>query len=175
MKITGIDLAYRNIGICRVNFDYAVKPTSFDSWQTIKNPKPTSLQMYIDTFDNVIRTLDPIIVRSSLVIIEVPYGSQNAVSAKMIGFCIALVSHISLKHRGKIIPIRPQQTKAWAGGQTKHDVKKKVLQIKREIGDKSNIITEGNDHIWDAAGAVFSSMDLIKKCWDNKLQVFQYG
>jgi Holliday junction resolvasome RuvABC endonuclease subunit len=91
------------------------------------------------------------------VVIEMPLGSQDAISARYLGYCYAAVAAIELTASADFIYVTPFDLKLWSGKKknTKAHVKDMVI---RRLG---RLVTTNDDNIIDALGICLMRCDQL--------------
>lgn len=136
--IVGVDLSYREAGVCRLRYSRPTPTTSEIKFEKIAkfktHPCPAKgIDRVTDEVNQIQRFLiefRSFIAGADEVVVEMPLGSQDALSARYLGYCYSIVAAVELNSDADFIYITPFDLKAWSGAKknSKDDVRAKVVE-----------------------------------------------
>lgn len=156
-------MSYRHCGYAIVKYDRPTPESSeiklLDTGLVETSPcESKNIEKIHDEISQIQRfiiEIRAVIEGADEVVVEMPLGSQNAISAKYLGYCYAAVAAIELNATADFIYISPFDLKLWSGKKknTKEHVRDMVI---RRLG---RLVTTKNDNIIDALGICLLQCD----------------
>lgn len=166
MTIVGLDMSYRHCGVAMVKYTQPTDTSSeilllkTDCIETkpCKNG-PDRITDEITQAQRFIVEIRSFIEGAEEVVVEMPIGSQDAISARYLGYCYGIIAAIELTANPDFIYISPYDLKQWSGKKknTKEHVKKMVHE---RLG---RLVTTKNDNIIDALGICLMRCDYYSR------------
>jgi Holliday junction resolvasome RuvABC endonuclease subunit len=162
--IVGLDMSYRHCGAARVTYqacsdstEIVVIKTDCIETDPCRSKNVDRIKDEITQAQRFIIDIRGFIAGADEVIVEMPYGSQDSISARYLGYCYAAIAAIELSAQPDFIYVSPYDLKLWSG--KKKNSKEHVQQKVRErLG---RILTTRNDNIIDALGLCLMRCDQI--------------
>jgi Holliday junction resolvasome RuvABC endonuclease subunit len=160
--IVGLDMSYRHCGAARVTYErhgesseIVVTKTTCIETDPCRSKNVDRIKDEISQAQRFIIEIRSFIAGADEVVVEMPLGSQDAISARYLGYCYAAIAAIELTAEPEFIYVSPFDLKLWSGKKknTKEHVKEKV---KDRLG---RILTTKNDNIIDALGLCLMRCD----------------
>jgi Holliday junction resolvasome RuvABC endonuclease subunit len=160
--IVGLDMSYRHCGGAKVTYErkgesseIVVLKTTCIETNPCRSKNVDRVKDEISQAQRFIIEIRSFIAGADEVIVEMPLGSQDAISARYLGYCYAAIAAIELTAEPDFIFVSPFDLKLWSGKKknTKAQVEEKVrLRLGRILNTK-------NDNIIDALGLCLMRCD----------------
>lgn len=159
VNILSVDLSYRDTGICCITNKHG-QPEVIQAY-SFKNDKTCyGFECMRAMMEGIAKTINEIRLKAEsfkadVTLIEVPYFSQSARSAMVVGLCWGAVAELDC------ILVEPSFLKVWSDserGDKKSEVKLKVMSM--TCLDKKQL---ANDNIIDAVGLGLAFCELMNQ------------
>lgn len=160
--IVGLDMSYRHCGAARVTYEklpdsteIVVTKTTCIETDPCRSKNVERIKDEVSQAQRFIIEIRAFIAGADEVVVEMPLGSQDAISARYLGYCYAAIAAIELTAQPEFIYVSPFDLKLWSGKKknTKEHVQAKVQE---RLG---RVLTTRNDNIIDALGLCLMRCD----------------
>lgn len=171
--IVGLDMSYRHCGFAKVTYQRIESTTSINLLQTaVIETQGNKLKNTLSRIREEIHELQRFIIdiRAAIsnadeVVIEMPYGSQSAISAKYLGYCYGLIAAIEINSQAEFIYVSPYDLKEWSGKR-----KNSKIHVQQKVFERlGKTIDTKNDNIIDALGLCLMRCDQIS-CSERQIK-----